>query len=125
MGKTRPRAIVLMLITTLLTSTAQLLYKIGVEKIDFTEFLTIITNMPLLAGLSLYVVGAVLMIIALRGGELSVLYPIIATSYIWVGLFSWYLFGEALNVLRWMGIFSIFFGVVFIGFGSKNSGVTS
>jgi len=98
MVKTKLWAIMLMFITTLLTSSAQLLYKSGVDSIDFSKFLSIVSNINLISGLLIYAVGAVLMIIALRGGELSVLYPIIATSYIWVGLLSWFFFAESLNL---------------------------
>ena len=108
-----------MLLTTLLTSTAQVFYKRGVPSLEF-NILSIITNYDIIIGLLLYVVGAVLMITAFKGGELSVLYPIVATSYIWVGLFSYFIFAESLNILRWLGIFAIFFGVVFIGLGSKD-----
>jgi len=116
--KTKMWAIVLMFFTTLLTSTAQILYKIGVDSLEF-NFISIITNLPIIVGLLIYIVAAALMIIALRGGELSVLYPIIATSYIWVGMLSFYIFHEALNILRWAGIGTIFIGIAFIGFGSK------
>ncbi len=116
--RTKAWAIVLMVLTTALTSTAQIFYKIGAEKLSFDIF-SIIFNVHLIAGLSLYAVGSVLMITAFKGGELSVLYPIIATSYIWVGLLSLILFNESLNTLRWLGIFTIFFGIVLIGLGSK------
>ena len=116
--KTKFWAIALMAITTIFTSVAQVLYKTGADKLSF-DILAIITNLPIIAGLMLYAMGAVLMIIALRGGELSVLYPIIATSYIWVGIMSFFFFNEALNVVRWLGIFAIFFGVFFIGLGSR------
>ena len=118
--KTKFWAIALMVITTLFTSVAQVFYKTGADKLSF-DILAIITNVPIIIGLMLYVIGAVLMIIALRGGELSVLYPIIATSYIWVGILSFFIFNEALNLLRWSGISAIFFGVVFIGLGSKGA----
>lgn len=122
--KTKLWAIGLMILTTLLTSTAQLFYKKGADKLEFNLFL-IITNYPLLIGLFLYGIGAVLMITAFKGGELSVLYPIVATSYIWVALFSYFLFHESLNFLRWLGIAAIFFGVIFIGAGSKEKDIIS
>jgi len=74
-----------------------------------------------MGGLALYAVGAGIMIIALRGGELSVLYPIIATSYIWVGILSHFFFGEDLNFFRWSGIFLIVIGIACIGFGSNRA----
>ena len=119
MMKTKLWAIGLMVFVTLLTSSAQLLYKQGVSTLEF-NFISIITNGYIWSGLFLYGIGAVLMITAFKGGELSVLYPIVATSYIWVSLFSYLLFDESLNIIRWTGIFTIFLGVVFVGLGSRN-----
>ncbi|MDO8480428.1 MAG: EamA family transporter [Nanoarchaeota archaeon] len=116
--KAQPWAILLMVLTTVFTSTAQVLYKFGVKNFEFT-FLGLLTNYYLIGGLALYGLGAVLMLIALKGGELTVLYPIIATSYIWVGLLSSHFFGEILNALRWSGILAIVAGVVFVSLGSK------
>ena len=49
------------------------------------------------------------------------LYPIIATSYVWVTLLSRVYFGESLSVLKFLGVFSIILGICFIGFGSKKN----
>ena len=84
---TKLSAIILVVIITLLTSAAQIFYKKGADILVF-DFLSIITNYYLIIGLFLYFLGAVLLIIALRKGELSVLYPIIALSYVWVSLLS-------------------------------------
>lgn len=116
--KTHLWAILLMLITTALTSTAQAMYKLGIDRLEF-NIISIITNWPILLGLAIYVVGAVIMIIALKGGEVSVLYPIIATSYIWVTLISMIFFNETINILKWAGVFVIVVGVSLIAFGSK------
>ena len=107
-----------MVLTTVLTSSAQVFYKLGARTLEF-DLSTIITNYWLMIGLALYAVGAAIMIVALKGGELSVLYPIVAMSYIWVALFSTYFFHEAINLLRWLGILAIVFGIAFIGAGSK------
>ena len=120
--KTKLWAIILMIITTILTSSAQIFYKLAAPRLEWNLF-ALITNYYLLIGMSLYIIGAVLMITALKGGDLSVLYPIVATSYIWVGLFSSYLFHESLNIMRWLGIAAIFFGVIFIGVGSREKEV--
>src|SRR3989338_8100643 len=103
---TRGWAIALMVLCTVFTSFAQVLYKFGAAKLEF-NIMSLITNVPLISGMALYVLGAVIMIIAFKGGEVSVLYPIIATSYIWVSLLSIYLFKEILNWFRWTGIFII------------------
>ena len=100
------------------TSVAQLLYKKGVETLSF-DILSIITNYYIIIGLCLYAIGAVFVIVAMRGGEVSVLYPIVATSYVWVTLFASLLFGEEVSILRWFGVITIIFGIIAIGVGSK------
>jgi undecaprenyl phosphate-alpha-L-ara4N flippase subunit ArnE len=62
------------------------------------------------------------LIIALKGGEVTVLYPIIATSYVWVAFGSSYFFGEIISLLRWTGIIFIIIGIIMINFGEKDKG---
>ena len=119
MGDTKSLAIGLMILTTIFTSVAQVLYKFGAAKLEF-NLLSLITNYYLIIGMVLYILGAFIMISAFKGGEVSALYPIIATSYIWVSLMSWYFFKDVLNLFRWMGIFIIIVGIMFISVGSKN-----
>ena len=73
-------------------------------------------------GLLLYAVGGTILILSFRGGEVSVLYPIIATSYIWVSFLSIYFLGEAMNIFKWIGVFTIISGIVLIGYGSRSAG---
>ena len=116
---TKPWAIGLVVLITALTSSAQLFYKLGADRLGISA---LYTNWPLGLGLVIYGFGAVLLIIALKHGELTILYPIIATSYIWVALFSWGLFGESFGFVKLLGIISIVIGIVLISFGSKPSG---
>jgi len=108
----------LVLFCTLLTSSGQLFWKFGSEKLSF-NILSIITNVPLLIGLSLYAIGGILIIISFRGGEVTTLYPIIATSFIWVSFLSIYFLNESMNIFKWSGIFIIIGGIVLIGYGSN------
>jgi undecaprenyl phosphate-alpha-L-ara4N flippase subunit ArnE len=110
--------------STLLTSTAQLFYKFAAEKLSF-NILSIITNVNLLVGVVLYAVGGILLIISFRGGEVSVLYPIFATSYIWVSFLSIYFLGEVMNIFKGLGVFVIIAGIILIGYGSKKADVES
>jgi drug/metabolite transporter (DMT)-like permease len=112
---TKTWAIALVVFTTLLTSSAQLMYKEGMNNFSFSN---ILTNYWLFAGAATYVIGAVILLIALKGGELSVLYPIIATSYIWVCLLS-VRFGEVMNPFKWVGVVAIVLGVSLIGIGGR------
>ena len=115
-------AIGLMVLCTAFTSFAQVLYKLGANRLEF-NLISLITNIPLIMGMVLYVIGAVIMIIAFRGGEVSVLYPIVATSYNWVSLLSIYFFKEQLNFFRWVGVFIIISGIILIGLGTKEKEV--
>jgi|TARA_B100001971_G_scaffold206039_1_gene224296 undecaprenyl phosphate-alpha-L-ara4N flippase subunit ArnE len=113
-------AIGIVFFTTLLTSTAQIFWKSGIEKLEF-NLLSIITNANILIGILLYIIGGILLIISLRGGEVSVLYPIIATSYVWVSILSIYFLNEFMSLYKWLGVFTIIAGIVMIGFGSKTT----
>jgi drug/metabolite transporter (DMT)-like permease len=74
-----------------------------------------ITSIPLIGGLALYGIGAVMMVLALQHGELSVLYPIISLSYVWVAILSVVIFHEHMNVFRVGGIAVIIAGVAILG----------
>ena len=79
---------------------------------------SIIYNKNLITGLIFYGLSTILFIPALKGGELSVLYPFVATVYIWVSLLSVKMLNEKMNKFKWLGILLIIIGVSFIGLGS-------
>ena len=58
---TKSWAIMLIITTTLLTSAAQILYKLGSQKLDFGNIFGVFTNYYLIGGGLLYCIGAVLM----------------------------------------------------------------
>jgi drug/metabolite transporter (DMT)-like permease len=120
---TKRWAIGIVVACTLFTSFAQIFYKFGADRLSF-DLISIITNWPIILGIALYGIGAVLLIAALKGGDVSVLYPIIATSYIWVSLLSMYFFGEVINLYKWTGIILIFFGVISVAKGGRKDSIT-
>ncbi len=83
----------------------------------FVSFsLGILRNLRLFLGYMLYGVNTFLMALALKGRELSRLYPIIALTYVWVTFLSLFLLpGEHLNALRLAGIVAIVVGVSILG----------
>jgi undecaprenyl phosphate-alpha-L-ara4N flippase subunit ArnE len=80
--------------------------------------LKMIKNYNLIIGIFFYAIGSVLFIPALKGGELSVLYPLVSTSYIFVSLYSIKMLKEKMSAPKWIGISFIVLGVTFIGFGA-------
>ena len=105
---------------------AQIMMKFGaghaMPKIDLAHpatlvafALAVITNAPLFFGYSMNAGMAVLLILALKDGELSILYPIISLSYVWVNLLSMYFFHEHMNFWKAVGIALIIGGVGLLG----------
>ena len=65
------------------------------------------------------------MFVAFKMGELSVLFPILATGYVWVSLISPFFFSsDSMNLLKWVGVIIILFSVGMLGFSKpkKNNG---
>ena len=108
-----------MIACTIFTSAGQLLWKAGALKISFLNPLSFF-NLPFIAGCILYVVGSLLMILALKRGELSVLFPVVATSYVWVSLLAPIFFpSDSLNSWKLAGVLVILVSISLLGWGSS------
>ncbi len=117
--KTHPLAILSVALATFLTATGQFLFKLGSANI--TPGWDLFHNWYLIAGFSIYGISAAILVVALKYGELSVLYPIISLSFVWVNIISFEFLGETLNNYKWAGVCLIILGVSCIGFGSKSA----
>jgi len=115
----RSKGIGLVVICTLLGAAGQILIKLGantlVHPTPWSTFLAFFTNPLLIAGYCLYALMTVLFIFALKDGELSVLYPVISLSYVWVAGLSVWFFHDTLNWLKLLGIVTIVTGVAVLG----------
>jgi drug/metabolite transporter (DMT)-like permease len=109
----------MVVVFTIISATAQAFIKTGAAKLGPNPTLAgLIQDLPLLTGLFLYGIGAVLMILALRHGELSVLWPVISLSYVWVAILSVVIFHEGMNPFKVAGIIAIVSGVAMMGRGA-------
>ena len=116
--KTKPWAMGLVFISTLMTATGQILIKMGSNTLS-ADLSSLVTNLPLFAGYGLYVLSAGVLVLSLKYGELSVLYPIYAMNFIWVAIASPHFFPhDVMNPLKWAGVISIVLGVAVIGLGT-------
>jgi len=113
------RSIALVFFCTLLGAAAQILFKRGAAEFSPAHLAAVATNLPLVAGLVLYGGFTLLMVLALREGELSMLYPIISLTYVWVTLLSYTLLGEKPNLFKNIGIAVIVIGVGVLGRGGR------
>jgi multidrug transporter EmrE-like cation transporter len=117
---TRAQSMALVFCCTVLGAAAQMLMKIGLGHTGHPGLLTYVTSPSLVAGYFLYGVNTVLMVFALRDGELSILYPIIALTYVWVCLLSVMFFHESLNPFKIAGIAVVVTGVAVMGAGRRS-----
>jgi uncharacterized membrane protein len=112
---TKSSAIVLMIFTTFFTSLGQLLWKSG---LGFESLF----NLHFFLGFFSYGIGTILMLLAFKRGELTILYPIIATSYVWVSLLAPVFFQtDSMNLLKWIGVLVILVSVSFLGKSVQSS----
>jgi multidrug transporter EmrE-like cation transporter len=125
------KSFALVFFCTLIGAMAQILVKKGSEHLgahvtlgqvardpsQFVRFsLDIVTNATLFLGYLMYGIQTFLMALALKGRELSRLYPIIALTYVWVTILSLFVLpGEHLNWFRSAGIAAIVAGVSLLG----------
>lgn len=113
---TSSMSIILALIAAVIGAFAAVMIKKGSSRLT-RNFFRNIKNWRLILGGILYIISSVFFVVALKHGELSVLYPMIATQYIWVSVLSSKLLKEKINLWKWLGITFIIFGVVLIGIG--------
>lgn len=105
----------LVFLCTVFGAAAQYLIKIGAGLLTSTSVVAMLQTPQLVAGYSLYGISTVLLILALRDGELSLLYPVISLTYVWVTFISIWFFHESVNIFKISGIALIVAGVALLG----------
>lgn len=105
--------ILVVLFCALLGAVGQIMLKLASEKYSFNP-LSWFTNWYLITGMLLYGLGAFLFVWSLKFGEVSIIYPIFATSYIWVSLFAYIYLGESFGLSKIGGVFLIVLGIFFL-----------
>lgn len=115
----------------LLNAAAQLLLKAGARSVgqismsDGSQALwraaTGLAMHPgVIGGLACYAISVVVWIVALSRVEVSVAYPMLSIGYVINAGLAWWLFGEQLNLQRWLGIGVIIIGVILVARSGSN-----
>jgi len=113
-SKTSRRSIILILFSSVCAGTGQLFLKYALN-------LPFILNFYLLEWAFLYLIAIVLMTLSFREGELSILFPFLATSYVWVILISpIFIVTETITSFKVLGSILVFLGVSLMGIGARN-----
>lgn len=114
---------VLLLLGVCMNAGAQLLLKAGMNQIGHFEFTTanawpiglkVATNLPILSGLTTYVLSVALWLLVLSRVQVSLAYPMISIGYILNAVFAYYFFGEPVTSMRMLGILIIMTGVFLV-----------
>jgi drug/metabolite transporter (DMT)-like permease len=117
----RKLAIYIVLACTLLVAIGQYLIKLGANRLSHAGLLAtaigIITIPQLFAGYCLYALFTVMFVYALRHGELSILYPLIALGYVWTTITAVVVLHESMNAYKIVGLLVIICGVAVLGWG--------
>ncbi len=118
-----PKWIIQIIIALILGVAGQFLFKGGTESLNvsisglsgpFILIWRMLTNPSIFWGLFCYGLSTVFYILALKEKEISLVYPMIASSYILVVLFAWLFKHEAVSPIRWVGVLVITLGVILI-----------
>lgn len=113
--------ITLVFISVCLAVTGQFLMKHGMDTIGKFSLLLLpekiigmFLNPFVFAGLSCFVLGAILWLVILPRMELSYVYPMVAFGYVIAVFISAFIFKENVTWLRWLGVATISLGVILI-----------
>lgn len=108
-------SIVMFLAAALFGALGQYLYKSGADVASGT-ISSYIVNPRLLAGVVCYIAVMVLFVAAFKkGGSLTVLYPIYASTFIWAALIALYAYGTPIKVLNIAGMALLVGGMYLMG----------
>jgi multidrug transporter EmrE-like cation transporter len=110
-------AIALMLSAQVIGALGAIGLKVGADRFSLNP-LKLVRNPAVFFGLMGYGLAVILGLIALKAGELSVIYPMVSFVHVLVPLFSVWFLKEKMNFWKWSGIGLIIAGVSAIGLGS-------
>ncbi|MEO8599382.1 MAG: EamA family transporter [Burkholderiaceae bacterium] len=106
-----------------LNAVAQLLLKAGTNAVGaihltaenwFDTAIKLATQLPIIAGLTCYVISVVVWIIGLSRVDVTIAYPLLSLGYIINAIGAWYFLGEMVSAQRILAIGVIIVGVILL-----------
>jgi multidrug transporter EmrE-like cation transporter len=106
-----------------LNAIAQLLLKKGTNAIGaihltlenwFSVGLQVATQLPIIGGLTCYVLSVIVWIIGLSRVDVTIAYPLLSLGYIVNAVGAWYFLGEMMSLQRILAIGVIIIGVALL-----------
>ena len=109
------QSIVMFLMASLCGALGQFLYKSGADRTDGSWW-SYVANPRLAGGVACYIAGMVLFVAAVKkGGALSVLYPLYATTFIWAAIIAWRVYGTPIRPVHIAGMLLLIAGMYLMG----------
>jgi drug/metabolite transporter (DMT)-like permease len=106
-----------------LNALAQLLLKAGTNAVGaihltaenwFAIGLKLATQLPIIGGLSCYVISVLVWIVGLSRVDVTIAYPLLSLGYVINAIGAWYFLGEVVSTQRILAIGVIIVGVVLL-----------
>jgi drug/metabolite transporter (DMT)-like permease len=118
------RALLLVLVCTVINAASQIFIKLGTAQLGknpsmVKTALGIVTVPTLFAGYAMLGASTVLFVLALRKGDLSLLFPVFTLTYVWVAILSVRILHESMNGVQIAGLALIMGGVAVLGRASR------
>lgn len=111
------RSMLLVFSASIVGSFGAVFLKLGAHQLTKSVFSFL--NRNLILGVALFLGSSVFYALGIRGGQLSVLYPMVSLGYIWTLLWSRLFFKEPFTRQKFLGLGLILLGVFFVGLGSS------
>ena len=110
------KSMLLVFAASVIGSFGAVFLKLGAARLDGS--ILSFVNSRLALGVALFLGSSVFYALGIRGGQLSVLYPMVSLGYIWTLFWSRLFFNEAFTRAEIRGLGLILLGVCFVGIGS-------
>ena len=113
------RSMLLVFVASVIGSFGMAFLKMGANRL--TRSLWSFLNTRLLFGIFLFLGSSVFYALGIKGGQLSVLYPMVSLAYVWGLVWAKIFFNEPLTKHKFAGLGLILLGVFFVGLGSRDT----
>ena len=114
--KTPIESMLLVLFASFLGSFGAVFLKWGAGRMSL-NLKSMLLNWRLAAGVALYLSSTVFYLMALKHGELSILFPMVSLGYVWTLLWARLFFGEPFTGRKLGGLALIFAGLIVLNLG--------
>ena len=113
------RSMLMVFVASVIGSFGMAFLKMGANRL--TKSIWSFLNTRLIFGVALFLGSSAIYVAGIKGGQLSVLYPMVSLGYVWGLVWAKIFFNEPLTKQKFAGLGLILLGVFFVGLGSQDS----